>query len=422
MKRYIQFILIVLAAGAIYPLIYLRTNYQETILAVFKIGLEDLNIIYTVLGFVFILGYFPSGVLSDKFSAKYLLVFSLLGTAVGGFWFAQIPEYTSVISIFCLWGVFSVFTFWGAHMKLVKLLSTPEEEGRFFGFLDGGRGVVEAILASVALFMFSHILEKGETLADKTQALQYVIYMYSAVLLVAGILIALFVENDTAKAKKNTLEEIKNTQEETKGFDFKDVNSVIKNKFVYLLGAIIFCSYAVTWVVYYYGGFMEKNLKITPVTVNTIMVIVLWMRPVGGILGGFLADKLGKTITLVSALCGAVLTLFAVALLPIETTNFTIYYILIILGGTFVYAIRGTYWSLLGDSRIDNKIMGTAVGFISLLGYLPDIFIPYFSTVVFNKFGPEGGYNAYFIISAILGIAAICFVTVFKQQSRKKIN
>ncbi|WP_281231936.1 MFS transporter [Flavobacterium gelatinilyticum] len=420
MKRYIQFILIVLAAGAIYPLIYLRTNYQETILSVFKIGLDDLNIIYTVLGFIFILGYFPSGILSDKFSAKYLLVFSLLGTALGGFWFAQIPDYTSVIGIFSLWGVFSVFTFWGAHMKLVKLLSTPEEEGRFFGFLDGGRGVVEAILASAALFIFSHVLEKGETLADKTHALQYVIYMYSAVLLVVGILIAFFVEKEVAKPAKNALSVIDDNAQTEKGFDFKDVNSVIKNKFVYLMGAIIFCSYSVTWVVYYYGGFMEKNLKITPVTVNTIMVIVLWMRPIGGILGGFLADKLGKSVTLVFSLSGAALTLFCIALLPASTTNFNIYYILIILGGTFVYAIRGTYWSLLGDSRIDNKIMGTAVGFISLLGYLPDIFIPYFSTIVFNKFGPNEGYNAYFIISAVLGVAAICVVTIFKRETQKE--
>lgn len=420
MKRYIQFLLIVLAAGAIYPLIYLRTNYQETILSVFGIGLDDLNIMYTVLGFIFILGYFPSGILSDRFSAKYLLVLSLLGTAIGGFWFAQIPKHGSIIAIFCLWGVFSVFTFWGSHMKLVKLLSTPAEEGRFFGVLDGGRGIVEAVLASVALLIFSHVLEKGETLETKTEALKSVIYMYSAVLLAVGILISLFVEKEAAASGKNELAAIDNSREKEKGFNFKDVNSVISNRFAYLMGAIIFCSYAVTWVVYYYGGFMEKNLKIAPVTVNAIMVIVLWMRPLGGILGGVLADKFGKNLILVSALCGAVLTLFAIALLPAAAANFYAYYILIILGGTFVYAIRGTYWSLLGDSRIEDKFMGTAVGFISLLGYLPDIFMPYFSTLVFNKFGPEGGYNAYFAASAILGITAICFAAVFKQQSQKK--
>lgn len=416
MKRYIQFCLIVLAAGAIYPLIYLRTNYQETILSVFQISLEQLNIIYTILGAIFILGYFPSGILSDKFSAKYLLVVSLLATSAGGFWFAQIPQYSSVIAIFCLWGCFSVFTFWGAHMKLVKLLSTAKEEGRFFGFLDGGRGIVEAALASVALFIFSHVLEKGSTLADKKEALQYVIYMYSSMLLIVGILIALFVTNDAGKIADD-LSDNKGA-EENNGFNFKDIGLVVRNKLVYLMGAIIFCSYAVTWVIYYYGGFMEKKLKIDPVTVSGIMVIVLWMRPVGGVLGGFLADKIGKTKTLILGLSGAVVTLSGVCFFTGSTDNFIIFYVLIILGGVSVFAVRGTYWSLLGDSKIDNKIVGTAVGFISLLGYLPDIAIPYFSSMLFTKYGSESGYNAYFMISAVFAVMAIILVFVFRKRTQ----
>lgn len=420
MKRYIQFFLIVLAAGAIYPMIYLRTNYQETILSVFNISLDDLNIIYTVLGFVYIVGYFPSGILSDKFSAKYLLVLSLLGMSFSGFWFAQIPNYASIITIFCLWGIFAVFTFWGAHMKMVKLLSTPEEEGRFFGFLDGGRGIVEASLASIALLIFSTILKTGTSLEVKKEAIQNIIYMYSSVLLVVGILIAIFVENDISKAKKIQQQSSdKEIQNKEKGFDFKDVGLVIKNKFVYLMGAIIFCSYAVTWVVYYFGGFMEKNLKIDPITVNSVMVAVLWMRPVGGILGGFLADKFGKNGTLIGSLLGAVLCLLGVSFLPGNIEGHALLYALIIVGGIFVYAIRGTYWSLLGDSRIDNKIIGTAVGFISLLGYLPDILIPYFSTEIFKKFGSEAGYISYFIITATLGVIAIILVAIFKRQTQK---
>jgi len=420
MKRYIQFFLIVLAAGAIYPMIYLRTNYQETILSVFHIGLDDLNIIYTILGFVYILGYFPSGILSDKFSVKYLLVLSLLGTSAAGFWFAQIPPYTSVVAIFCLWGIFAVFTFWGAHMKLVKLLSTPEEEGRFFGFLDGGRGIMEAILASVALIIFSTTLGKNNAVENKKEAIQYVIYMYSGVLLVAGILIALFVENDTAKTKEIKQQACDTKLPKEKGFDFKDINLVIKNKFVYLMGAIIFCSYAVTWVVYYFGGFMEKTLKINPVTVSTVMVVVLWMRPVGGILGGFFADKFGKNRTLAITLGGAVLCLMGISLLPEKETGAPLFYVLIVAAGIFVYAVRGTYWSLLGDSRIDNKIIGTAVGFISLLGYLPDILIPYFSSLIFKNLSPETAYNSYFMVSASLGIIAIILVGIFKRQTARQ--
>ncbi len=39
-------------------------------------------------------------------------------------------------------------------MKVVKLLSTADEDGRFFWYLDGGRGLVEALLASIALAIF----------------------------------------------------------------------------------------------------------------------------------------------------------------------------------------------------------------------------------------------------------------------------
>lgn len=418
MKRYIQFFLIVLAAGAIYPLIYLRTNYQETILSVFNMSLGDLNIIYTILGFVFIIGYFPSGILSDRFSAKYLLVLSLLGTAGSGFWFAQIPNYESVILIYFLWGVFSVFTFWGAHMKLVKLLSTPEEEGRFFGFLDGGRGVVEALLASAALVIFSNVLGDGKDLANKKDALQYVIYMYCAVLMVVSVLIVILVENDSFKTDKIAVEKSRN---KNKGFYFKDVYLVIRNKLPYLIGAIIFFSYAVTWVIYYFGGFMEKNLKIDPVVVSSIMVAVLWMRPVGGILGGFLADKIGKHKTLILGLSGAAFSLFFISLLPCKDDYRGIFYILIVAGSVFIYAVRGTYWSLLGDSKIDNNIMGTAVGFISLLGYLPDVLIPYLTTILFDEFGAEFGYNAFFIIGSFFAAIAITFVFIFRKEAKKLI-
>lgn len=70
LKRYFQFSLIVLAGGAIFPLLYLRTNYQETILEVYGLSLSELNIILSALGIAYVIGYFPSGWIADKFSAK----------------------------------------------------------------------------------------------------------------------------------------------------------------------------------------------------------------------------------------------------------------------------------------------------------------------------------------------------------------
>lgn len=414
-KRYFQFMLIVLAAGAIYPIIYLKTNYQETLLQVFNMTLPQLNSIYSVLGIVWVIGYFPSGLIADKFSAKWLIAISLFGTAAGGFWFAQIPSSSNVAIIYGIWGIFSVFTFWSAHMKLVKLLSTKEEEGRFFGILDGGRGVVEALLASFALYIFTKVLGGSTNLADKRSAMVSIIYMYTIVIFVIAVLVTIFVEDD-----KKTAYQSKTSGVSKQKVTLADFVKVFKNKYVYIMGGIIFMSYAVYWTVYYLGGFLQTNAGVDAVSVAAIMVVVLWMRPVGGVIGGFLADKFGKEKTLAGALIGAVICLILIASLSGAVIGKTGFYILIVITGIFLYAIRGTYWSLLGDAKIDISIVGAAIGFISFVGYLPDIILPKFNTFLFNTFGGNGGYNAYFIASAIMGVIGITLVAVFATLNKKE--
>ena len=404
LKRYFQFLLVVIAAGSIYPMIYLRTGYQETILQVFGLELAQLNMLYTALGFTFVIGYFPSGWLCDKFSAKWLLAISLFFTSLGGFWFAQTPSYSYVVIIFIIWGFFSVFTFWSAHMKLVKLLSTKAEEGRFFGILDGGRGLIEAVLAAIAVVIFAGIMGGESGQGDPRAALQGVIYMYSITLLVVAVLVALFVKEDKEGAKALKREKVKiigNTQ-------------IFKNKFVYMLGIIIFMGYFVTWTQFFMGGFLEERVGVSAVTVATVMMVFVWMRPIGGMLGGFLADKMGKINVVGASLALASVCLILLSIIP-RTANPVLFFIIVVVAGLFIFCIRGTYWSLLGDVGVSAKNMGLAIGFISFIGYLPDILAPQASNFAWGTFG-DGGYNAYFIISAVLGILGVVFSIVFKKM------
>jgi MFS family permease len=415
-RKYFQFFLVVLAAGSIYPLIYLKGGYQETILQVFNMSNAQLNSMYTILGWVFVFGYIPSGILSDRFSAKKLLAMSLFFTGLGGLWFAQIPSYEFVMAIFAIWGFFSVFTFWSAHMKIVKLLATEKEQGTFFGILDGGRGVVEALLASLALFIFSGILGSSLELLDKRAALIAVIYMYSAVLIITAVLIWFFVQDD-----KKVLAHDADKKEALKSpaFKFSELGELFKNKKVYLLGFIIFMGYAVFWTYYYLSWFLEVYVGIDPVSVAGTMVIVLWMRPVGGFVAGFLGDKIGRTTVQMIALTGAAVCLVAISVLPV-IGNQGLFQPLIILLGFFLYAIRGTYWSLLSDLRLDALIIGTAIGAVSFIGYLPDIILPTYNTFLWTTFGDMGGFNAYFISSAVLGIIGVALVFVFRNIVKKE--
>jgi len=413
LKRYFQFFLVVLAAGSIYPLIYLRGAYQETILEVFGISLTQLNGIYSALGLAFVVGYFPSGWLADQFSAKKLIFVSLLACGLAGLWFAQIPGYNTVVIIFVIWGIFSVFTFWSSHMKMVKMLAKKEEEGRFFGILDGGRGLVEAVLATVALFIFTRITGGG---SGDVSALQGVIYMYSFIMIVVSFLILFFVKEEAAEAGAEKVEEeVKPAGVKLNAETFK---KFLGNKYVWLLGGIIFFSYSLVWTMWYQGGFLQSVINIDAVRVAQVMVFAMWMRPVGGTLGGFLGDKFGKSnILAISLVIGAV-GLVALAVAPAAFPNF-FFEALVVIIHLMIYSIRGLYWSLLGDCKIDGSVLGLSIGFVSLLGYIPDFLAPVISTWLLAGFGDAGGQSAFFIFNAGMGVLGVLLIGMFKWQLKK---
>ena len=400
--RYFQLLLIILAAGSIFPIIYLRHGYELTILEVFNIELYQLNLIFSVMGVVTFFGYIPSGYLSDKFSAKWLISISLFMTGLMGLWFARVPPLSHLIIIYVVWGFFSIFTFWGAQIKLIKLLANANEEGKFFGMWDGGRGVVEALLAMLALFIFGHVMGRENVVDAPRLAITAVIYMYSISVLIVAVLIAIFVKSD------------KDPQTSSFKNDLIEMTHLLKNKQILLMGGIIFTGYSVFWTFRTMSRFMQSYLGVTAVTAAAIMVVAQWLRPVGGILGGYFADKLGKTKVISTTMGIGSALLVVVALLPQSVpVPFTV--VVILLTITFLWAIRGTYWSILGDCQLPAKSMGLGIGVISLIGYLPDVFSPMLNTAAFGLFGEAFGHNGYFILSALFGVVGMWLLHRFRK-------
>lgn len=414
-KRYIQLALVVSSAGVIYPIAYLKNNYQETLLSVYNISLQELNTIFLALGIISVITYFPSGILCDKFSCKKLLVISLIGTAAAGFWFATVPEFTGIVLIYMLWGIFSILTFWSAHMKLIKLLARPEEQGRFFGILDGGRGLIEAVLGVIAVAIFAALMGSDPGPKEQREAMVALVYLYTAAIVVVTILIIIFMDDD--KNPNSMFRQGSEVKQEK--FKVSEVKELLKNKTVFVLSGIIFTAYALTWTLYYFSGFLETNIGIDAVTVGVVMTVVLWLRPVGGFVGGFLGDKLGRPKTILTVLLCSSILLVVVSVLP-ATSGQTLFIALILVLSFFIYAVRGTYWSLMDDCKVNPAIIGTAMGFTALLGYLPDIVVPLFNTACFNTFGPIGGYYAFFVGSAILGVIGVILIAIFIMMIKKR--
>lgn len=397
-RRYFELGVIVVAAGAIYPLLYLRQNFEVSILESFGITLTQLSQCYAMLGVIFVVTYLPSGWLTDRVSPRVLLTFSLATTGLLGLWFSTMPSFAMLQVIFAGWGITTGLTFWSAHIKAVTLLADSKEQGRFFGILDGGRGLFEALLATIAVAWFAYAIESQ---GDSTrQALLEVIYLYVAVLLTLAPVVYIALDD----LKPDNEEQATGTHlKSDKSHFLTDLKSILKNPEIWLCATIIICGYQLFWATYSFSGYLQNTFGMTAVAVGSITVAKLWMRPIGAAAAGFAGDFFDRQHVLTILLVLASASLASIAFLPDIAGAFLVLGIVLLIG-LLTYAVRGVFWSTLDSCNVPNRIKGLAIGVISLVGYSPDIYLPLLNSALLEAYPGRTGYAIYFVGLSVMGL------------------
>ncbi|MDG1495785.1 MAG: MFS transporter [Porticoccaceae bacterium] len=393
LRSYSQLALIIVAAGAIYPLLYLRQNFELSILEAFNISQTQLRYCSSMLGFIFMITYIPSGWLADRVSSRKLLAFSLLATGLLGIWFASMPSYTSLLVIYAAWGLATGLTFWSAQIKLVSMLAKQDQQGRFFGILDGGRGLVEALLATLAIALFAYVLNQESS--STTLALKQVIYLYVGVLVIMSPLTYWLLDDLEIEPGK--------TVERKKDLFRNDIMAVIKRREIWLCAICIACGYQLFYATYSFSAYLQQHFGLTAVMVGGITVAKLWMRPLGGIAAGFIGDWKSPEKILCLLLALASIALATMAFLP-TTAATLIMLAVVLLIGLLTYGVRGLYWATLGGCDVPNNIKGLAIGIISMIGYLPELYLPLFSASLIEQYPNGLGYKIYYLILSVFGL------------------
>jgi MFS family permease len=411
-QRYIQLMLLVVAAGAIYPILYLRQVYQPTMLEVFHITDSQLGYLYSSLGTIFLLSYLPSGWLADRIAPRLLICFSLIATGVLGLWYSSAPSFHVLMLIFGGWGLSTGLTFWAAVIKRVTMIAGTHEQGRFFGLLDGGRGLIEAMLATIAITLFAWLTQgRGEPV---TAGFRLVVYMYAFLCIALGVVLAL------VKDPQGTKDAAANRATRKRSNVLVDLKTLASIPELWLVAAIVFCGYQVFWATYSFSAYLhEGEIGLTVVMAGTITTLKLWMRPIGGIGGGFLGDRYSKVSVLVIALFLAALSLLGLMAAPRISSHVVLVFLVLFIG-ILTYAIRGLYWSLLDRCNIPLETMGLAIGLISVLGYSPDVFLPLINGYLTQNFPGVFGYQLYFgyvaAMAALGGFAGLALRNMLKRK------
>lgn len=384
--------------------------FRPTLLEVFELSNTELGDIIAVYGIMAMLTYFPGGALADRFSARKLMTLSLAGTGLGGFYFAQIPGQSGLFILFGWWGVTTIFLFWAAMIKSTREWGGNLAQGRAFGILDGGRGLVAAGAATLAVFLLSSFFPdqvESATTQEKRTALQAVIYLYTFLTFLAAVFVWIFIADNkpTNGNKKNS---------------WLGIRDVLKNRFAWFQAIIVVCAYSAYKGLDYYSLYAVDVLDMNEVDASFFVSNASYLRAVSAIAAGFIVDRLSASKVIIGLFVMLIFSYLILSFINPDHGILSIIYSNIIITFIAVYGLRGVYFALLEETKISCNLTGTAVGLISVIGYTPDAFFNSLAGRILDASPGLNGYQNFYTMLAGFSVIGMITTMILIKNIRSK--
>lgn len=377
----------------------------------FQLNNFELGTLYSTYGIIALLSYVYGGTLADRYPPQRLMATALIMTAAGGIYLAQFPSYQGLQWLYAYWGFSTIFLFWAAMIKATRNWGGGQQQGRAFGYLEAGRGLVAASIGVIGVLVFAFLLPEDIATAsfeERKTAFRYVIFFAVGLASLVGIMVLFFLketknDGDLPSAKEK--------------INLKTILEVGRMPTVGLLIVIVLCAYCGYKVTDILSLYATEVMLFDEVDAAKVGSYQMYLRPLVCILVGFFADKSSSALWLVrsfSVLCiGAIL--FATGLVNAPLSGLFIF--AVIITGIGTYALRTLYYAAVKEGHIPYAVTGTAVGIISVVGYTPDIFMgPVMGYLLDTSPGIEGHQHVFALL------AGFAFIGILTSLRFKKIT
>ncbi len=406
---------LILAGEAVYLLPFAVTRFfRPTVLETFGLSNTELGKAMAVYGIVAMVAYVPGGPLADRFSARKLLALSLWTTAAGGLYMSTLPDHAGSVWLWGFFGVTTILLFWAALIRATRDWGGHDEQGRAFGLLDSGRGVLAAVMASLGAALFAWSFPDGYAAADfaeRRQALVLIIHLYTLTTFAAGVFVWFAIPERPAERRWDPHRESV----------LHHFGRALRLPAVWITAVIVVCAYVAYKGFDNYGLYAVQAFGISEVESARLTAIGAWVRPFAALGFGLLGDRF--LVSRMTVLCFALLlaSQLLFALLTPAPSLWWVLYANVLLGSTAIFGLRALYYAIFEEAAIPRGIMGTAVGMVSVVGYTPDIFVNYLGGVMLDASPGLGGHQDFFAFQAVfagLGLAASLVMILYLRRAR----
>lgn len=402
MRRGLILLALIAAGEAVFflPFVLARV-FRPTMLDVFGITNLELGTAFSLYGVVAMAAYFAGGPLADRFSARRLMTLALLATGLGGIVLAGFPPPRTMNVLWAFWGMTTILLFWAAMIRATREWGGRSRQGRAYGLLDGGRGLLAALVASVSVAVFASLLPgeaSSATPEERAAAFRGVIWVFTWITLGIGALVWLLVPDSTPGGEPG---DPQNPQK----LSLTGVRAACRMPAVWLQAIIVVCAYTGYKATDDFSLLSRDALGFDDVQASTIGTLAFWIRAAAAIAAGFLGDRIDASRVIVwgfAILIGGCLLIASGILVPGPAWMLIA---TIVTASVGIYALRGVYFALLAEGAVPLAHTGSAAGVVSVLGFTPDVFMgPLMGVLLDNSPGLPGHQH---VFAAVAGFGAI---------------
>jgi sugar phosphate permease len=397
-KKWISFGALMLGAGTIYKLGFLKDAFYVPMQEFMGLSHTQIGVAMSIAGWISTFGFLAAILVVDRISKRIMIPASLLGISVCGLMLSTFPSYGIFLLIYCLLAVLADMLYWPTMLKTVRLLGNEDEQGRMFGILEAGRGLMDTIVAFCALGIFS-------AFGSSAAGLRAAILFYSIVPGVIAVIAFFLLDPDQADGAAGK-EEPARKEEAPKKKD-GTILRALKNRDIWLVSLNVFFVYSVYCGLTYFIPFLQAAYALPATLVGVYGIINQYgLKMLGGPVGGFVTDKVLHSATRYLRVCFLIVTgiLVVFACLPHQSIGIMAGMVVTLTISAFVFSMRAIFFAPMDEVKVPRDITGSAMSIGSFVGYLPGAFMYAVYGAILDRFEGLSGYRIVFFVMALFAV------------------
>ena len=380
---------VIMAGEAIFLLPFVLPRlFRPTMLEAWGISNLDFGLAFSCYGVVAMIAYGLGGPLADRFPPPWLMCAALVATATGGFALLGNPNRVLLCCVYAYFGLTTILLFWSAMLKVTHSLGGSDQQATAFGLLDAGRGLFAAMIATAMTLMFAQLLPVEEEASpdNLATALQSIIIFTIIVVATSAFLVPLAL----LKLRRN------HSDPHRHPVTRRSIYQLVRRPDIWLHGLVVLCAYCGYKSIDNYGIFSVDVYQSTDLQASQLTTLTFWARPFAAISAGLVADRFSHfksmaVLFLLAAIGNSSLAFLA----PPNLQWFGLMMVSVSTAAT-MYGLRGIYFSVFDDLHIPPQLLGTAAGFVSLIGFLPDVFFGALTGFLIDEYPGRQGHQYVF--------------------------